>query len=61
MEWGETGRTIILPKGGANCLNMVSNRNVSESTTFFGLVTKHSLKNALFGEEDKPVNKTSIC
>lgn len=31
---------IILPKGGTNCLTIVRNRNVSENTTFIGLVKK---------------------
>lgn len=35
-------------KGGANCLSMVGDRNVSENRTFIGLIPKHSLKDYAF-------------
>lgn len=32
-------------KGGANCLSMVRDRNVSENRLSMGLISKHLLKN----------------
>lgn len=47
LDIGNGTRTMIRPKGGVNCLNTVSNQNVSENITFICLVTKQSLKNAV--------------